>query len=148
MADNWQKKEREAKKKQLKKNKEEKKLLRKENSKDGNSLDSMMAYIDENGNLSSTPPDPSKRKIHNAEDIEIGVPRQRELSPEELIRTGKVSFFNTAKGFGFIKDDKTGESYFVHVNSLSQAITESDKVTYEIGSGPKGPVAMGVKLVQ
>ena len=46
MADNWQKKEREAKKKQLKKNKEEKKLLRKENSKDGNSLDSMMARGD------------------------------------------------------------------------------------------------------
>lgn len=148
MADNWQKKEREAKKKQLKKSKEEKKLQRKENSKEGASLDSMMAYIDENGNLSSTPPDPSKKRINNAEDIEIGVPKQRELTPEELIRTGKVTFFNTAKGFGFIKDNVTGESYFVHANSLTQNITENDKVTFEIGSGPKGPVAMEVKLVQ
>jgi cold shock CspA family protein len=148
MADNWQKKEREAKKKQLKKSKEEKKLQRKENSKDGNDLDSMIAYVDENGNFTSTPPDPSKKRINNAEDMEIGVPKQRELTPEELVRTGKVSFFNTAKGFGFIKDNETGESYFVHANSLTQNINENDKVTFEIGSGPKGPVALEVKLVQ
>ncbi len=148
MADNWQKKEREAKKKQLKKTKEEKKLQRKENSKDGNDLDSMIAYVDENGNFTSTPPDPSKKRINNAEDMEIGVPKQRELTPEELVRTGKVSFFNTAKGFGFIKDNETGESYFVHANSLTQSVNENDKVTFEIGSGPKGPVALDVKLVQ
>lgn len=148
MADNWKKKERENKKTQLKKNKEEKKLQRKENRKDGNDLDSMIAYIDENGNLSSSPPDPSKRKILKAEDIEIGVPKQRELTAEELIRKGKVSFFNMAKGYGFIKDNETGESIFVHANSLSQSIAENDKVTFEIGSGPKGPVALNVKVQQ
>lgn len=148
MADNWKKKERENKKTQLKKNKEEKKLQRKENRKDGNDLDSMIAYIDENGNLSSSPPDPSKKKILKAEDIEIGVPKQRELTAEELIRKGKVSFFNIAKGYGFIKDNETGESIFVHANSLSQSISENDKVTFEIGSGPKGPVALNVKVQQ
>lgn len=148
MADNWKKKERENKKTQLKKNKEEKKLQRKENRKDGNDLDSMIAYIDENGNLSSSPPDPSKKKILKAEDIEIGVPKQRELTAEELIRKGKVSFFNVAKGYGFIKDNETGESIFVHANSLSQSISENDKVTFEIGSGPKGPVALNVKVQQ
>ncbi len=148
MADNWKKKERENKKVQSKKSKEEKKLYRKENRKDGNDLDSMIAYIDENGNLSSTPPDPSKRKILNAEDIEIGVPKQRELTAEELVRKGKVSFFNIAKGYGFIKDIETGESFFVHANSITQSINENDKVTFEIGSGPKGPVALNVKLQQ
>ena len=49
----------------------------------------MMAYIDENGNISSTPPDPTKkRKVINAEDIEIGVPKQRPVDPSELIRKG------------------------------------------------------------
>lgn len=148
MADNWKKKERETKKTQQKKSKEEKKLQRKENRKEGNDLDSMMAYIDENGNLSSTPPDPAKKRINNAEDIEIGVPKQRELTAEELIRTGKVTFFNTAKGFGFIKDNETGESFFVHVNSLTQSVSENDKVTFETGNGPKGPVALNVKLVK
>ena len=45
-----------------------------------------MAYIDENGNISATPPDPRKKIITNVEDIEIGVPKQRELSAEELLR--------------------------------------------------------------
>lgn len=146
MADNWKKKERENKKSQLKKSKEEKKLQQKENRKNGNDLDSMIAYIDENGNLTSTPPDPSKKKVYNAEDIEIGVPKQRELTAEELTRNGKVAFFNTEKGYGFIKDNETGESLFVHANSLNQPIKENDKVTFEMGSGPKGPVAVNVKL--
>lgn len=146
MADNWKKKERENKKQQSKKSKEEKKQFRKDNRKDGNDLDSMMAYIDENGNLSSKPADPSKIRVMNAEDIEIGVPKQRELSAEELVRKGKVSFFNTAKGFGFIKDDQTGESIFVHASSLTEKISENDKVTFEVEQGPKGHVAVNIKV--
>jgi cold shock CspA family protein len=147
MADNWKKKERENKKQQSKKSKEEKKQVRKENRKDGNDLDSMIAYIDENGNLSSKPPDPTKKKVMNAEDIVIGVPKQRELSAEELIRKGKVSFFNVAKGYGFIKDNETGESIFVHASSIDGQINENDKVSFEIESGPKGPVAVNIKLI-
>lgn len=146
MADNWKKKERENKKQQVKKDKEEKKLHRKENKKDGNDLDSMIAYVDENGNLSAAPPDPRKKKTLSADEIVIGVPKQRELTEEELTRTGKVSFFNTAKGFGFIKDNATGESIFVHATSLTQQVNENDKVTFELGKGPKGPVALNVKL--
>ena len=147
MADNWKKKERENKKQQSKKSKEEKKQVRKENRKDGNDLDSMIAYIDENGNLSSKPPDPTKKKIMNAEDIVIGVPKQRELSAEELIRKGKVSFFNVAKGYGFIKDNETGESIFVHASSIDGQINENDKVSFEIETGPKGLVAVNIKLI-
>ena len=58
MAETWNKKEREKKKKALKKEKAEKKLERKEHGK--SSSDEMIAYLDENGNLSSTPPDPRK----------------------------------------------------------------------------------------
>src|SRR5690242_17459764 len=110
----WNKKDREKKKQISKKDKAERKLERKENAKEGKSFDDMIAYLDENGNLSSTPPDPRKRIEVNAEDIEIGVPKQRAVEPGDLIRTGIVSFFNEAKGYGFIKDQQTHESIFVH----------------------------------
>lgn len=148
MADNWNKKERENKKKQSKKAKEEKKQFRKENRKDGNDLDSMIAYIDENGNFTSTPPDPTKKKVTNVEDIVVGVPKQRELSAEELLRKGKVAFFNAAKGYGFIKDDQSGQSIFVHATSLTEKINENDKVTFEVENGAKGLMAVNIKLIK
>ncbi len=148
MSETWNKKEREKKKQQNKKEKAERKLERKENSKNGNDLDSMLAYLDENGNLTSTPPDPRKRVVINAEDIEIGVPKQRPIDPADLIHTGIVSFFNDAKGYGFIKDLKTQESVFVHINSLTEAIRENNKVSFEIEQGVKGSNAVRVKLVK
>ena len=141
------KKEKEKKKIQKQKEKEEKREERKANSKKGASLDEMMAYVDENGNISSTPPDPSKRRVVNQEDIVLGVPKQAEPDPADLIRTGTVTFFNDAKGFGFIKDSTTQESIFVHVNNLSQAIKENDKVTFEVEKGMKGPIAVRVSII-
>jgi len=146
MAATWNKKEREKKKEQKKKDKAEKKQERKENSKDGNNLESMLAYLDENGNLSSKPPDPRKKIIVNVEDIEIGVPKQLPVNPEDLIRTGIVTFFNDSKGYGFIKDMETQESVFVHINSLTEAIKENNKVTFEVEMGPKGANAVNVKM--
>ena len=147
MAETWNKKEREKKKQQEKKEKAERKLERKENSKGGSSLDSMLAYLDENGNLSSKPPDPRKKITINVEDIVIGVPKQEPLNPEDLIRKGTVTFFNHDKGYGFIKDLETQESVFVHVNSLTEAIKENNKVSFEVEMGPKGASAINVKLV-
>ena len=150
MAETWNKKEREKKRKANKKEKAEKKEERKENNKSGsgNDLDSMLAYLDENGNLSSRPPDPRKKITINAEDIEIGVPKQEPVNPEDLIRTGIVTFFNDAKGYGFIKDMETQESVFVHINALTEAIKENNKVTFEVEMGPKGANAVNVKMVK
>ena len=111
-------------------------------------VDILLAYIDENGNLSSKPPDPRKRITINAEDIELGVPKQEPLNPEDLIRTGIVTFFNNDKGYGFIKDMETQESVFVHINSLTEEIKENNKVTFEVEMGPKGANAMNVKMVK
>jgi len=146
MAETWNKKEREKKKRQNKKEKAEKRQERRE-SKSAD-FESMIAYIDENGNLSSTPPDPKKKFTVKAEDIEIGVPKQEELGPEDLIRTGVVTFFNNDKGYGFIKDKETNESVFVHINSLSEPIKENNIVSFETESGPKGLNAVNVKLVK
>lgn len=145
MAETWNKKDREKKKQQNKKDKAERKLERKENSK-GKSLDDMLAYIDENGVITSTPPDPRKAKKIKLEDIEIGVPKQQAIDPADLIRKGIITFFNEAKGYGFIKDIETQESIFVHVNGLKDEVKENSKVIFEIEMGPKGPNAFNVKL--
>ena len=141
----FNKREKEKQRIKQRQEKQEKMEERKAAAKKGKSLEDMMAYIDENGNLSTAPPDPSKKKIINAEDIEIGVPQQRELEPEELIRKGFVSFFNAAKGFGFIKDHQTGESVFFHENNLSEPLKEGNKVSFEVEMGAKGPVAINIK---
>ncbi len=148
MAETWNKKEREKKKKQNKKEKAEKKLERREHSKSNADPESMYAYLDENGNLSSKPPDPRKKIIINVEDIEIGVPRQAPVNPEDLIRKGVVTFFNNEKGYGFIKDLISQESVFVHANSLSEPVKENNKVSFEVEMGPKGSNAVNVKLVK
>ena len=148
MAETWNKKEREKKRQQSKKDKAEKKQERKENTKDGNNLDSMIAYLDENGNLSSTPPDPRKKINIKVEDIEIGVPKHEPLNPEDLIRTGVITFFNNDKGYGFIKDLETQESVFVHINALAEPVKEQNKVTFEVEMGPKGANAVNVKLIK
>jgi cold shock CspA family protein len=143
----WNKKDREQQRQKAKKEKEEKKQERKESAKKGKSLEEMMAYIDENGNISSTPPDPKKRKEINVEDIEIGVPKQKPVDPKDLIRKGMVTFFNESKGYGFIRDLENQQSVFVHVNSCLEAIQEQNKVSFEIEMGPKGANAVNVKLV-
>ena len=148
MAETWNKKEREKKKQQDRKEKAERRLERKENAKDGKSFDDMLAYLDENGNLSNKPPDPRKKINIKLEDIEIGVPKQLPVNPEDLIRKGVVTFFNDSKGYGFIKDLETQESVFVHINSLSEEIKEHNKVTFEVEMGPKGANAVRVKLVK
>ncbi|MEO8766704.1 MAG: cold shock domain-containing protein [Ginsengibacter sp.] len=142
----WNKKEREKKKQKSRKDKEEKKQERKEHAKEGKSFDDMLAYIDENGNLSSTPPDPSKKKKVRLEDIQIGVPKQAPADPADAIRKGTVTFFNESKGYGFIKDQVTQESIFVHANGLLDQIKENSKVIFEVEMGPKGPNALNVKL--
>lgn len=141
----WNKKERENQKQKAKKEKEERKKQRKEAAKTGD-LTNMMAYVDENGIISSTPPDPAKRKIIKVEDIVIGVPEQKPVDPEDMIRRGKVTFLSEAKGYGFIRDQQSGEGIFVHVNNCLEPISQHDNVTFEIEWGPKGAGAINVKL--
>ena len=145
MTDSWKKKDRQQRKQKEKNEKAEKMQQRKENSK--KSFDDMIAYMDENGNLSATPPDPTKKKEFKLEDIQIGVPEYVPPTEEELTRTGKVTFFNNAKGFGFIKDLVSQQSVFVHANNLETPINENDKVSFQIEMGPRGPAAIKVKVL-
>ena len=136
-------------KKEKKRKEKEKKKLNKKEGRDGNNLDDMIAYVDEFGNITSTPPDPTlKKTIIKAEDIQLGVPKSLPQDPADLIRKGTVTFFNDSKGYGFIKDIVTQESIFVHANGCVNQIKENNRVTFEVVRGPKGLNAVNVKLDQ
>jgi cold shock CspA family protein len=107
----------------------------------------MMAYVDEFGNISDTPPDPTvKREEVDAESIELGVPKREEIVMD-AVRKGKVEFFNDQKGFGFIKEDETQEKFFVHVHGCTEVIIENDKVSFELEQGLKGLNCVRVKKI-
>ena len=140
----FNKKEKEKKRLKKRKDKQEKKEARRANSEDGG-IGNMIAYVDENGNIIDTPPDPAKKKKVDAKSIEIGIPKKEEQT--DPIRIGRVEFFNDSKGYGFIKELETQEKYFVHINGLLEEIKENDKVSFELERGKKGMNAVHVKKV-
>lgn len=62
------------------------------------------------------------------------------------MKTGTVKFFNATKGYGYIKEEGTGQEIFVHVSGLKEDIKENDKVIFEIIDGRKGQNAVNVRL--
>lgn len=142
----FNKKEKEKNRLKQRQDKQEKKEERKANAKKGKTLEEMMAYLDENGNLSATPPDPKKKKVFNQEDMQIGVAKRPETDPD-MPREGTIEFFNDAKGYGFIKDLQTKEQIFVHINQLSEPVKENNKVSFQVEQGPRGLNAVNVKKI-
>ena len=137
----------EKEKKLLKKRKDkQQKMEERKNNPSGGGFESMIAYVDENGNITNTPPDPTKKRIIDASTIEIGVSR-REDEVLPAIRNGRVDFYDDSKGFGFIKETGTQEKYFVHVKGLLQDVKEGDMVTFELEQGRKGLNAVSVKKI-
>jgi len=142
----FEKREKEKKRQQKQEEKKRKKEERKANSP-GGGLENMMAYVDENGQITSTPPDPAKaRKPIDISEIELGVPKRVEVEVAAE-RVGQVDFFDSSKGFGFIRETGTQERFFVHVSGLIDEITEGTKVQFEVERGQKGMNAVRVKKI-
>jgi cold shock CspA family protein len=139
----FQKSEKEKKKRQKQKEKEEKREHRKANSNKGKGIESMMAYVDHNGQLSSTPPDPKKKIEVKAEDILLGA-RSFETDMTQEVKTGRIAIYNNDRKFGFIKDSISMEKIFFHVSGCNYDVSEGDLVTYEIIHGPKGLNAVNI----
>ena len=114
--------------------KREEKLKKKENKKlsgSSNSFEDMIAYVDENGRITSTPPTENVRKEEiNPDEIVIATPKKEDEEP--TILRGRVEFFNESRGFGFIKDLSGVEKYFFHVNNVVGNITENNIVTFDL----------------
>ena len=65
--------------------------------------------------------------------------------------TGKVKWFNTSKGFGFITPTDGGKDIFVHFSAIAgdsfKELNEGDNVEFELNDGKKGPEASNVKVL-
>ncbi len=64
------------------------------------------------------------------------------------MKTGKVKFYNEAKGYGFIVEDETRQEIFVHNSGVVDRIRQDDSVTYDVTEGKKGLNAVNVKKKQ
>lgn len=63
---------------------------------------------------------------------------------------GTVKWFSNSKGYGFIEREE-GEDVFVHFSQIEapgyKTLEQGQKVTFEVGEGPKGPQASAVRPV-
>lgn len=64
--------------------------------------------------------------------------------------TGKVKWFNSKKGFGFITGDN-GKDYFLHYSNIEmegyKSLNENDKIQFQVEKTDKGEKAIKVKKI-
>jgi CspA family cold shock protein len=69
----------------------------------------------------------------------------------DFVIQGTVKWFNGSKGFGFITPDDGGQDLFVHFSAINgegyKTLQEGDRVSFEQGSGQKGPQATNVEKI-
>ena len=137
------KKEVRNKKMKKRKDKELRKQEKKEQGKQ--SLEDMIAYVDDNGMIIDTPPDLSQKEEIDVNSIEIQIPK-KEFREDIGSRVGTVTKFDESKGFGFIHDTTTKESIFFHINDCEGEIKNGNLVEFDTERGTKGIKAKDVKL--
>ncbi|MDX9748294.1 MAG: cold shock domain-containing protein [Paludibacter sp.] len=138
-------KENKKNKDQKKSEKQKKKEIRRQTA-GTRSFEDMIAYVDENGNLTDTPIDPKTKTVIELEHIEISTPKKEEV--EEVPFNGRVEYYNTEKKFGFIKDVKSVNKYFFHINQAPANIAEGQSVEFEVEKGFKGLNAVNIKILK
>ncbi|MDO4671793.1 MAG: cold shock domain-containing protein [Porphyromonadaceae bacterium] len=134
MAISYKKREIEKKKAQKKKEKLRRREERKAEAPD--SFAEMIAYVDANGNICDTPPEPDVVEEIELEDIQISIPK-KEVSEDERPK-GIVKFFDDKKGIGFISQSESPNDIFFHCSNAPKSIKQGDEVNFDIESGPRG----------
>ena len=135
------------KKKQSKKQEKQKRTEIRKSTSGSKSFEDMIAYVDENGMIADTPPDPTRKKEKiEAESIAISTPKKEDIEYTPL--NGRVEYFNTEKGDGVIKDASTSAEYFFHINNAPASIAEGNLVTFDLERGKIGMNAMNITIVK
>lgn len=145
MAKSFNKKEREQRKAKRRKEKLAQREERKANNNKGGSFDDMIAYVDQFGNPTDTPPEMQEREKIKVEDIQLGATPVEEIDSE---LTGTVVTFFEDKAYGFIQEKNSRETVFVHGSSSEEPLKENDKVTFEKERTPRGFSAINVKIIK
>ncbi len=112
------------------------------------SLDDMIAWVDESGNLTDVPPEEreTKKTEIKLEDIAVSTPKKEDIDEEPM--KGRVEYFNADKGYGFIKDMGSAEKYFFHISSAPSDIREGNIVNFELERGTRGMNAVRITLTK
>ena len=135
----------EVRNKQLKKRKEKQKRKQEKKEQGKNSVDEMFAWVGENGQILSSPPEVSKKTEAKVEDIPVSVPKGGFVRDTQMY-TGKISNFDQNKGYGFIFCSHIEGLIFVHASDCNTPLKSDDKVDFETIRSPKGLKATNVTL--
>lgn len=141
MAVSFNKRELEKKRQSKKAGKQERKEQRRTN-KSGSSLDDMIAYVDAYGNICDTPDQMQSAPPTQTESIAIATPPREAVEPQFI--QGRVEYFDSGKGYGFIKNAETGDKYFFHISNAPEGIAEGKIVQFEVGQDQRGPYAKNI----
>jgi cold shock CspA family protein len=140
-SETYGKREKEKKRIQKRQDKEQRREDRK--AEKPKSFEEMLAYIDENGNITSTPPDGTQKRAVNEFEIDLTSKNKGSVAPPGQ-RHGVVKRFDTSKGYGFIRDSQTSEEFFFHFKSANFEIAQSDRVTFKTEQSPRGSNAVSI----
>ncbi|MCD7978722.1 MAG: cold shock domain-containing protein [Tannerellaceae bacterium] len=133
------------KKKQSKRlEKQKRKEDRKLNNNKGASLEDMFVYVDENGMITSTPPELRKKEEIDLDSIVISTPKKTEV--DNPVHKGRIEYFNESKGFGFVKELASVNKYFFHISASKVDIREGNIVFFELERGTKDLNAVNLRF--
>jgi CspA family cold shock protein len=100
------------------------------------------------------PQDPSKKRGKRRNHLkasEFWKPVVEKKENQRMSKTGKIKWFNDAKGFGFVTPDDGSKDVFVHFSSIQgegfKSLAEGDKIEFEVQESDKGPKAANVRKV-
>lgn len=60
---------------------------------------------------------------------------------------GKIKFYRQDKGWGFISGED-GKDYFFHKSEMKDAVSQDEKVEYDVAEGKRGKQAINVRRVK
>ncbi|WKW46115.1 cold shock domain-containing protein [Myroides sp. JBRI-B21084] len=141
MADSFSKKENNKKKTKRLQDKQLRREDRKANNNKGKSLEDMIVYVDVNGNFTSVPPHLQNKE----EDLAKAMKKSKSQQVDsETVFVGIVTHISD-KGYGFITEEKTGESVFFHMGQAIVEVKKHEKVSFKKELTPKGFRAIDIK---